>query len=1047
MKRIIMFIVLSLIILINSSCSIINDIKSALLPTPGKNFNATAEFNKSKNIFSHDNNEDALPISIDADNGDSISVIEAIEVSSVIIGQKIVISSGIISSKLSNLSAVTIGLRGLNDIDMGKSKPVTINGKTASLKNIELDTSDLGSGTYTITVWAKNETITDPQVPLVEVYVNINPVETINNHAQTTLRVIDIAIGELDYEEGNNNHNKYAEWYGSLQNQPWCAIFVSWCFSAADILDTIGDKFAYCPTGWEWYKKNNRAHYRKDGYIPQPGDLIFYDRSKRDTAESHVGLVLGVIDNNVVYSIEGNVGDAVREQWHYLNEEIITGYGQNNLTENDPTQTDREKYYTFNDVYTDMWYANSIKYVTDKEYMSVDDYGNFRPTTSLTRAEAWEVIAKMNGTSTSGGNPWFFWTTEWVRQSKISDGTNPERATTRQEVAVFLYNYIGQPSNDGALNAIDANEVDSSMRHAMSWALSAGVIEGYEGKILPMQTVTRGDYADIISKFIDVAGDQVPREELMEIAPSLAGKIAEINSYEVVVGKTGTGQGDYFELEGSVWAYEGDYLTKINIIRDGDWENTYEPIGDGVNSLGQEIKLSDFNTRKDGTKMFDIMYHDYGTFTYRIFASSGKFKEPIEIGRFDVSYVEANVEVANTSLVFLSDSISPQNLGIKSNANISIEWISGDKNTLEINLDNGSVNPKKANILTSDVVWKFNVCVYGKKVAVEVKQQGRQMPSSEGAKGRVVFLTYGLGDSLSCFIETINNLSDISNKFIDFGYVSVTARDQLNNEALIISEFIPSENYKDIVKTKEFTNLGNNFELITLINKLTSNGYTLLIRTGLSDNNLSFFAQLNEMKSMISIFDGYDANTVFIGHSMGGLTSINYAIDYAKRYKSKQVDIITIDTPFHKNNYAMLVYTDATGKLAEKAGQVRGLAHRDLGGIDDLQGNNALRVLKNKWQNQKLSNLSVYTIAVSMYSTEEPNTSTKGDGIVDIPSQQGEEWNNINNKRFDIIYGEGIGEWGAGSPIDVWKNSSSPYFHNNTPKLLRVAEYISDFLK
>ncbi len=46
------------------------------------------------------------------------------------------------------------------------------------------------------------------------------------------MSVIDIAKNEIGYQEGKNNNTKYGKWYG-LNNNPWCAMFVSWCFEQA----------------------------------------------------------------------------------------------------------------------------------------------------------------------------------------------------------------------------------------------------------------------------------------------------------------------------------------------------------------------------------------------------------------------------------------------------------------------------------------------------------------------------------------------------------------------------------------------------------------------------------------------------------------------------------------------------------------------------------------------------------------------------------------------------------------------------------------------
>ena len=50
--------------------------------------------------------------------------------------------------------------------------------------------------------------------------------------------VIDAAQNEVGYQETGNNDTKYGKWYG-LNNQPWCAMFVSWCFAQADLSQLV----------------------------------------------------------------------------------------------------------------------------------------------------------------------------------------------------------------------------------------------------------------------------------------------------------------------------------------------------------------------------------------------------------------------------------------------------------------------------------------------------------------------------------------------------------------------------------------------------------------------------------------------------------------------------------------------------------------------------------------------------------------------------------------------------------------------------------------
>ena len=46
--------------------------------------------------------------------------------------------------------------------------------------------------------------------------------------------LIEIAKAEIGYTETGNNDTKYGDWY-ELNNQDWCAMFVSWCYEKAGL--------------------------------------------------------------------------------------------------------------------------------------------------------------------------------------------------------------------------------------------------------------------------------------------------------------------------------------------------------------------------------------------------------------------------------------------------------------------------------------------------------------------------------------------------------------------------------------------------------------------------------------------------------------------------------------------------------------------------------------------------------------------------------------------------------------------------------------------
>jgi hypothetical protein len=120
----------------------------------------------------------------------------------------------------------------------------------------------------------------------------------------TPQNVLDIAKVFINLEEVPENLTPFGRWY-SLNGQPWCAMFVSFCtyVTGMPLPITIDKGFAYCPFGVNWFKEQGRW-YPDD---PHPGDIVFYDWLSSGEAE-HTGLVESVHDSYIM-TIEGNTSD------------------------------------------------------------------------------------------------------------------------------------------------------------------------------------------------------------------------------------------------------------------------------------------------------------------------------------------------------------------------------------------------------------------------------------------------------------------------------------------------------------------------------------------------------------------------------------------------------------------------------------------------------------------------------------------------------------------------------------------------------------------
>ncbi len=133
--------------------------------------------------------------------------------------------------------------------------------------------------------------------------------------------VVQIAQSQI----GNIGGRPYWSWYGFNDRVEWCACFVSWVMNEAGLIESGSvPKFAYCPTGIQWFKEHRQ--WKPRGSIPQPGDVIFFDWQV-DGISDHVGIVERV-EGNVIYTIEGNsINDECRQRNYEINSRYIYGYG------------------------------------------------------------------------------------------------------------------------------------------------------------------------------------------------------------------------------------------------------------------------------------------------------------------------------------------------------------------------------------------------------------------------------------------------------------------------------------------------------------------------------------------------------------------------------------------------------------------------------------------------------------------------------------------------------------------------------------------------
>ena len=117
-------------------------------------------------------------------------------------------------------------------------------------------------------------------------------------------RVMEIAYSQIGVEEDATGRVKYSDEYG-LPRQPWCMMFLWWCYLKAGLSDIFygGNKTASCGALYRWALR--------EGYVVDKGkrgDIVIWSfRKTKDGSRetSHCGLV-STCNASTTTSVEGN---------------------------------------------------------------------------------------------------------------------------------------------------------------------------------------------------------------------------------------------------------------------------------------------------------------------------------------------------------------------------------------------------------------------------------------------------------------------------------------------------------------------------------------------------------------------------------------------------------------------------------------------------------------------------------------------------------------------------------------------------------------------
>ena len=88
------------------------------------------------------------------------------------------------------------------------------------------------------------------------------------------------------------NGDKYWRWFGFENRAEWSAMFVSWVADQAGYINQ--NRVLKTPNVLamrDWFYENEKFKRHDEEYLPQSGDLIFFDWTGGRTGKDFVGIV------------------------------------------------------------------------------------------------------------------------------------------------------------------------------------------------------------------------------------------------------------------------------------------------------------------------------------------------------------------------------------------------------------------------------------------------------------------------------------------------------------------------------------------------------------------------------------------------------------------------------------------------------------------------------------------------------------------------------------------------------------------------------------
>jgi len=175
----------------------------------------------------------------------------------------------------------------------------------------------------------------------------------------------------------------------------------------------------------------------------------------------------------------------------------------------------------FKDIAKGAWYYDAVAYANYYDLFAGYGGGMFAPEDRMTRAMFVTVLWKLEGAQAPSGSgkfidvvpgAWYYAPAQWAAENGIVSGVSdgkyaPNRAITRQEMALMLMNYANFKSYDlienrSLPNFVDYNQIDTWAETAVRKLSEAGVLNGSNNGFMPQRDASRAEVAQMFKNFL-----------------------------------------------------------------------------------------------------------------------------------------------------------------------------------------------------------------------------------------------------------------------------------------------------------------------------------------------------------------------------------------------------------------------------------------------------------------------------------------------------------------------------------------------------------------